>query len=155
MNLALLKAINAENKQLAEDSKVNLGLQFLKDNWGLFVSDRQQLFQAIKYLPDPDARSVLDYLGLKTVYLEKVEYKQMLSACYNMCKSPLWQIFKSKQTKARNLSIFFYTGKQGILMTDYQPIKPVDNFMHKLESEDADVYWATVPDAVKAKVRVF
>lgn len=156
MNKALIQAITSDTKALEDAAEDRAEIKFMLDNWNIFTPSKKKLIDAFKYLPDPTADSLLKYLGYSTVFIDKVEEVRLKNACYDMLQSVLWKDFKAKQKQCRDLTVFYVTGKQGIVVTNQYMLTPEKDFYHKLViDKGSDIYWCSIRQTTNSHFKVY
>lgn len=128
---ALAALICSEQKAQIKEQKEDALIDYIKNNWQTFVTERRLLYDALKYLEQPiSANDILSYVGLSYVRMEKASKTDVLSAAYCMVGSKLFERFISYD-KRQISTVFFIVGKEGLVVTYNRPdtkfIQTIDN----------------------------
>lgn len=132
---ALAALICSEQKAQIKEQREDALIDFIKNNWQTFVSDRRQLYDALKYLEQPiSANDILSYVGLSYVRMEKASKADVLSAAYCMHGSKLFERFLTYD-KRQISTVFFIVGKEGLVVTYNRPDSKL------IQTLDNQIFW--------------
>lgn len=152
---ALIKAIQSENKILFEQSEKRTEVNFILNNWQIFVESKTEIYAALKGTNNLTGTDLLYLLGMRDTYIEKVSKAELLTACYKFKSSKLYDTFCTLTKKSKCGTVFFIVDKSGIVVTNQYNLQLEDTFTHIFtRPKQNDLFWAPV-DEVKEKLKIY